>query len=438
MVNTWPRRAELRGRPAGQRAVRCGHLPHMNIEEADHAGGSSGAHATRVGHVPLSRSCNRSSRRRHWIWAALRVAWRQRLRRAGSASSAGCPATARGCCPAPRQAMLSVGPADQRRDDSRGASHRSEERARVDDRGTEVAESRGMGPGVRAVSDLNRSSAGTVLAKRPARARRAVLQANGESGRSDPGGPAGPHRAQWSWTAAFVSVRLAHHSRRLRSARLRELDLRCFLFPRAVRPGMLPHVVLRTPRRARLLTLSRGALLWGCASHRTTPTNAHAARGAPRAAPAASAAGVHALACRLESASWRDRGAVAARAGGGGVGRRGVARPRLPGGDLPRLLPGMLPGKPLPTRNPSCGSRHPVHRAAVLSLHHGWESGMDTLPRWDWASSRVTVGRRISPPYRRRGGHPCRPRRPQRPTGWSTTADLTAWRRCERGRLYDD
>jgi glucosylglycerate hydrolase len=204
-----------------------------------------------------------------------------------------------------------------------------------------------------------------------------------------------PH--QWSWDAAFVSVGLAH----LDPARAcAELD---HLFTGQWRTGMLPHIVF-DPAETDYFP---GPDRWGCAE--VTDDAPIAPRTSGICQPP-----VHALAVERVVALAERRGpATAAR-----------VRAWLPGA-YRRLLAWH---RYLVRERDPCGT-------GLLTIHHGWESGMDNSPRWDGPWSRVAVDPDL-PPYRRRDTRIVGDAT-QRPTRLEYDRYLTGVEELRRAR-YDD
>jgi hypothetical protein len=204
-----------------------------------------------------------------------------------------------------------------------------------------------------------------------------------------------PH--QWSWDAAFVSVGLAH----LDPARAcAELD---HLFTGQWRTGMLPHIVF-DPAQTDYFP---GPDRWGCAE--VTDDAPVAPRTSGICQPP-----VHALAVeRIVVLAERRGPATAAR-----------VRAWLPGA-YRRLLTWH---RYLVRERDPCGT-------GLLTIHHGWESGMDNSPRWDGPWSRVAVDPDL-PPYRRRDTRIVRDTS-QRPTRLEYDRYLTGVEELRRAR-YDD
>lgn len=170
-----------------------------------------------------------------------------------------------------------------------------------------------------------------------------------------------PH--QWSWDAAFVAVGLAHVDVPRACA---ELDA---LFAGQWRTGMLPHIVF-DPHETGYFP---GADRWACAKH--TEDAPRAPRTSGICQPP-----VHALA--LEKIER-----IAARRGG--ADQETVSR------WLPKAYRHLL-----------AWHRYLAHRrdptgSGLLTIYHGWESGMDNSPRWDAVYERIHVGPDL-PSYERR------------------------------------
>lgn len=170
-----------------------------------------------------------------------------------------------------------------------------------------------------------------------------------------------PH--QWSWDAAFVAVGLAHVD--VRRACL-ELDT---LFAGQWRTGMLPHIVFDPAEE----DYFPGPDRWACAD--LSPMAPRSPRTSGICQPP-----VHALAVEriVQVAAARDDQID------GHVGRwLSTTYARLL--DWHRYL-----------------ARHrDPDKTGLLTIYHGWESGMDNSPRWDEPYERIKVGADL-PPYRRR------------------------------------
>lgn len=169
-----------------------------------------------------------------------------------------------------------------------------------------------------------------------------------------------PH--QWSWDAAFVAVGLAHVD--VARACL-ELDT---LLAGQWRTGMLPHIVFDPAEREYF----PGPERWACAEH-----SADAPR-APRTSGICQPP-VHALAVeRIVRIADRRGGASAAH-----------VTSWLPG-TFDRLL----------GWHRYLARRRDPDGTGLLTIYHGWESGMDNSPRWDAVYAGVDVGADL-PPYQR-------------------------------------
>ncbi len=188
-----------------------------------------------------------------------------------------------------------------------------------------------------------------------------VLRGNSGAGMTRAAPHLYPH--QWSWDAAFVAVGLAHVD--VARACL-ELD---GLFAGQWRTGMLPHIVF-DPQESGYFP---GPDRWACAEH-----NADAPR-TPRTSgicqPPVHALAVHRIAT------------IAAQAGGDAA----VAAERW----LPNAYRRMVHW------HRYLAARRDPDRTGLLTIYHGWESGMDNSPRWDGPYSRIQVGRQL-PSYTRR------------------------------------
>jgi len=170
-----------------------------------------------------------------------------------------------------------------------------------------------------------------------------------------------PH--QWSWDAAFVAVGLAHVD--VRRACL-ELDT---LFAGQWRTGMLPHIVFDPAEEGYFPGPDR----WACADH---------SEDAPRAPRTSGICQppVHALAVERIAQVAGHRGGEAAAV-------------------VDRWLPSAY-ARMLAWHRYLVRHRDPSG-AGLLTIYHGWESGMDNSPRWDAAYAGVEIGADL-PPYRRR------------------------------------
>jgi glucosylglycerate hydrolase len=152
-----------------------------------------------------------------------------------------------------------------------------------------------------------------------------------------------PH--MWSWDAAFIAVGLARMSP---SRALTELET---LFAAQWRNGMVPHIVFA----ANAPLYEPGPDRW--ASQETSPhAPDHAATSGLIQPP------VHALALLRILDAVRDRGATER--------RDIVARVRA-------LWPRLLAWHRYLAEHRDADGR------GLLTIYHGWESGMDNSPRWD-------------------------------------------------------
>ncbi|MBA3524970.1 MAG: glycogen debranching protein [Geodermatophilaceae bacterium] len=170
-----------------------------------------------------------------------------------------------------------------------------------------------------------------------------------------------PH--QWSWDAAFVAAGLAHVD--LGRACL-ELDT---LLAGQWRTGMVPHVVFDPAETGYFPGPDRRACAEHTADAPTTPRTSGICQPP-----------VHVLAVERIVEVAAHRGAMATAAVDAWL---AVVYPRLL--DWHRYF--------VRHRDPTA--------SGLLTIYHGWESGMDNSPRWDEAYSRVTVGPDL-PAYERR------------------------------------
>jgi len=170
-----------------------------------------------------------------------------------------------------------------------------------------------------------------------------------------------PH--QWSWDAGFVAVGLAHVD--VRRACL-ELDT---LFAGQWRTGMLPHIVF-DPAEDEYFP---GPDRWACPDHSDDAPRSPLTSGICQPP-------VHALAVERIAEVATHRGS-----------------------DADEHVESWLPSayaRLLPWHRYLARHRDPAE-AGLLTIYHGWESGMDNSPRWDAAYRNVKVGEDL-PPYRRR------------------------------------
>ncbi len=170
-----------------------------------------------------------------------------------------------------------------------------------------------------------------------------------------------PH--QWSWDAAFVAVGLAHVD--VRRACL-ELDT---LFAGQWRTGMLPHIVFDPAEEGYFPGPDR----WACADHSDDAPRAPRTSGICQPP-------VHALAVERIAEVAGHRGGEAAAV-------------------VDRWLPSAY-ARMLAWHRYLVRHRDPTG-VGLLTIYHGWESGMDNSPRWDAAYAGVEVSEDL-PAYRRR------------------------------------
>jgi glucosylglycerate hydrolase len=170
-----------------------------------------------------------------------------------------------------------------------------------------------------------------------------------------------PH--QWSWDAAFVAVGLAHVDV-VRACR--ELDS---LFAGQWRTGMIPHIVFDPSEEGYFPGPDR----WACAE--LTDDAPRTPRTSGICQPP-----VHALAVERIAEIAAARGGPAA-------------------AHVERWLPGAY-DRLLAWHRYLVRERDPEGRG-LLTIYHGWESGMDNSPRWDRVYAHVVVGDDL-PPYARR------------------------------------
>lgn len=170
-----------------------------------------------------------------------------------------------------------------------------------------------------------------------------------------------PH--MWSWDAAFIAVGLAQVSVPRAVAEMQTL------LSAQWSNGMIPHIVFAPDVTGYFPDADR----WGCSEL------AVHAPAAPRTSGICQPP-VHAIALQR----------IVQAAEGGGAEDRATAHDFLQRSwdawvRWHRWL---------------ASSRDPLHTGRV-TIHHGWESGMDNSPRWDAPYARVRVGADL-PPYRRR------------------------------------
>ncbi|GAA2433607.1 hypothetical protein GCM10010191_54760 [Actinomadura vinacea] len=173
-----------------------------------------------------------------------------------------------------------------------------------------------------------------------------------------------PH--MWSWDAAFIAIGLA----RLSIPRaLTELET---LFSAQWRNGMVPHIVFADGDAS----YEPGPKRWACGA-----VSADAPRG--RATSGLMQPPVHGIAVRRVLDAARRAG----------PGELHSAADRIRG-----LWPGLLAWHRYLAER-----RDPDHRG-LLTIYHGWESGMDNSPRWDVPYSAVVPAKAFVP-FRRADVH---------------------------------
>lgn len=169
-----------------------------------------------------------------------------------------------------------------------------------------------------------------------------------------------PH--MWSWDACFITIGLSSVNV---SRAILELDT---LFRAQWRNGMLPHIVYSPDAHDYFPDAAR----WGCAD---------LSEDAPREPQTSGICQppVHAIAVArvVEAAAERS-----------GDDRRQAAE------FLARSWPRLL------AWHRWLATARDPERVGRVTIHHGWESGMDNSPRWDGPYSRVVVGPDL-PPYTR-------------------------------------
>jgi glucosylglycerate hydrolase len=170
-----------------------------------------------------------------------------------------------------------------------------------------------------------------------------------------------PH--QWSWDTAFIAIGLAQVDASL--AR-RNLDA---LFAAQWRNGMVPHIVFDE----QAADYFPGPDVWACAE--LSPDAPEHPRTSGLCQPP-----VHAIAAFAILRAAEEQSAAEARA----------ARSWLEG-FFPRLL----------AWHRFLARERRDEPTGLLTIFHGWESGMDNSPRWDGPYSRVLVGPSL-PAYQRR------------------------------------
>jgi len=170
-----------------------------------------------------------------------------------------------------------------------------------------------------------------------------------------------PH--MWSWDAGFVAIGLAAVSV---TRAIVEMES---LLAAQWKNGMIPHIVF-APDESDYFP---GPQRWGCAELAAMAPSTPATSGICQPP-------VHAIAAQRIVEAARRRGRTEARAAAEFLDR--AWRPLVA---WHRWL--------VERRDPDCVGR--------VTVHHGWESGMDNSPRWDAAYERVSVAPGL-PPYERR------------------------------------
>ncbi|MEV0849701.1 hypothetical protein AB0J21_28140 [Streptomyces sp. NPDC049954] len=169
-----------------------------------------------------------------------------------------------------------------------------------------------------------------------------------------------PH--MWSWDAAFISVGIA----RLSVPRaITELDT---LLAAQWSTGMIPHIVFSDDEAGYF----PGPRRWECGRLAAAGPTAVATSGICQPP-------VHAIAVRRIMAVARGRGRT----------ERQAAEEFL-----------RRSWEPLMRWHRWLAEQRDPEGTGRVTLHHGWESGMDNSPRWDGPYRRVEVGGGL-PPYRR-------------------------------------
>jgi len=188
-----------------------------------------------------------------------------------------------------------------------------------------------------------------------------VLRGNSGEGMTRAAPDLYPH--QWSWDAAFVAVGLAH----LDVGRAcTEID---GLFAGQWRTGMIPHIVFDPDESSYFPGPDR----WACSTFSADAPAAPQTSGICQPP-------VHALAVeRILSIAERR------------------------GGDAAEAAAGWLPGayRRLLQWHRYLATHRDPDGEGLLTIYHGWESGMDNSPRWDAVYAGVSVGDSL-PPYQRR------------------------------------
>ncbi|MET9671202.1 hypothetical protein ABZY19_38805 [Streptomyces sp. NPDC006475] len=169
-----------------------------------------------------------------------------------------------------------------------------------------------------------------------------------------------PH--MWSWDAAFIAVGIA----RLNAERaITELET---LLNAQWSTGMIPHIVFSDQEASYF----PGPQRWGCGTLAAAAPQSPATSGICQPP-------VHAIAVKRILETTQRRGRTERRAA-----NEFLERAWSPLMRWHRWLAEM--------RDPD--------RTGRVTVHHGWESGMDNSPRWDGPYSRVKVSEEL-PPYRR-------------------------------------
>jgi len=188
-----------------------------------------------------------------------------------------------------------------------------------------------------------------------------VLRGNSGEGMTRAAPDLYPH--QWSWDAAFVAAGLAH----LDVARAcAELD---GLFAGQWRTGMIPHIVF-DPEESSYFP---GPERWACSTYSAEAPTAPQTSGICQPP-------VHALAAE-----------------------RILAIAEQHGGEAAETVADWLPGAytSLLAWHRYLATHRDPDGEGLLTIYHGWESGMDNSPRWDAVYAGVVVGDSL-PSYERR------------------------------------
>jgi hypothetical protein len=169
-----------------------------------------------------------------------------------------------------------------------------------------------------------------------------------------------PH--QWSWDAAFIAVGL---SRLSVDRAILEMET---LLAAQWSTGMIPHIVF-SPASSDYFP---GADRWGCTALAAAAPESPATSGICQPP-------VHAIAVHRIVEAGR---------------RAGPTHRRAAASFLDRAW------DPLMRWHRWLVERRDPDQVGRVTVHHGWESGMDNSPRWDGPYGRVVVGSGL-PPYRR-------------------------------------